>query len=68
MKCLKEIRLQSAMTANAVAEHLGILYRTYQKYESGEIDPQLSKAIVLADLFDVSLDYLVWRSDEPRRI
>lgn len=68
MKCLKEIRLQSAMTANAVAEHLDILYRTYQKYESGEIDPPLSKAIVLADLFDVSLDYLVWRSDEPRRI
>lgn len=68
MKCLKEIRLQSAMTENAVAEHLDILYRTYQKYESGEIDPPLSKAIVLADLFDVSLDYLVWRSDEPRRI
>ena len=52
MKRLKEIRLQSTMTANAVAEHFGILYRTYQKYETGEIDPPLSKAIVLADLFD----------------
>lgn len=68
MNLLKEIRLQSAMTANAVAEHLGILYRTYQKYESGEIDPPLSKAIAIADLFDVSLDYLVGRSDEPNRI
>lgn len=43
MKRLKEIRLQSTMTANAVAEHLGILYRTYQKYETGEIDPPLLK-------------------------
>lgn len=68
MKRLKEIRLQSAMTAKAVAEHLGILYRTYQKYETGEIDPPLSKTIAIADLFDVSLDYLVGRSDEPRRI
>lgn len=68
MKCLKEIRLQSAMTANAVAEHLDILYRTYQKYETREIDPPLSKVIVLADLFGVLLYYLVGRSDEPRRI
>lgn len=68
MKRLKEIRLQSGTTAKAAAEHLGILYRTYQKYENGEIDPPLSKAIALADLFDVSLDYLVGRSDDPRRI
>ena len=56
------------MTAKAVAEHLCILYRTYQTYETGEIDPPLSKAIVLADLFDVSLDYIVGRLDEPNRI
>lgn len=68
MKRLKEISLQSTMAANAVAEHLGILYRAYQKYETGEIDPPMSNAIVLADLFDVSLDYLVGRSDEPNRI
>lgn len=67
MKRLREIRLSSAITATATAEHLAITYRTYQKYETGEIDPPLSKAIALADYFDVSLDYLVGRSDDPAR-
>ena len=67
MTRLKEVRLSAQVTAKAVAEHLGILYRTYQKYETGEIDPPLSKAITLADYYDVSLDYLVGRSDDPKR-
>ena len=65
MKRLKEIRLRSHASAKSVAEHIGILYRTYQKYETGEIDPPLSKAVSIADFFDVSLDYLVGRSDDP---
>ena len=50
------------------AEILGMGQRNYQKYETGEIDPPLSKAIVLADFFNVSLDYLVGRSDDPTRL
>ena len=41
MKRLKKICLQSAMTAKTVSEHIGIIYRTYQKYETEEIDPPL---------------------------
>lgn len=31
------------MTEKDVSEHIGILYRTYQKYETVEIDPPLLK-------------------------
>jgi len=44
---------------------LSITYRTYQKYETGEIDPPTSKTLALADYFNVSIDYLVGRSDTP---
>lgn len=60
---LKELRTERGITLDKMAKHLGIVQRTYQKYETGEIDPPLSKAIALADYFNVSLDYLVGRSD-----
>lgn len=64
---LKELRLAKSMTLKAMAEMLGMVQRNYQRYETGEVDPPLSKAIALADYFDVSLDYLVGRSDDPAR-
>ena len=67
MPRLKELRIAKGMTLRAMAEMLGMVQRNYQKYETGEIDPPLSKAIALADYFDVSLDYLVGRSDDPAR-
>ena len=39
----------------------------YQRYEYGEREPSFQKLIALADYFDVSLDYLVGRSDDPSR-
>ena len=47
---------------------LNISIMTYYRYERGEREPSLSTLVALADLFDVSLDYLVGRSDEPRRV
>ena len=64
---LKQIRKEKLIMAKVLAETLHITYRTYQKYETGEIDPPTSKLITLADYFDVSLDYLVGRSMDPQR-
>lgn len=57
-KCLKK----------DLCAELGISIMTYYRYERGEREPSLSTLVALADLFDVSLDYLVGRSDDPRRI
>ena len=35
----------------------------YQKYELGTSEPNLAKLVILADLFNVSLDYLLCRDD-----
>ena len=55
------------MKQREIADRLALHLRTYQQYEHGEIDPPTSKLSALADFFDVSLDYLVGRSDDPTR-
>lgn len=65
---LKSVRTGAHVTQTAIATILKISARQYRSYENGTCDPPLSKAIALADYFDVSLDYLVGRSDEPQRI
>lgn len=65
---LKQLRSDRGLTQKQVSESTGIDTMAYQRYEYGTRDPAFSKLIALADYFDVSLDYLVGRSDEPRRL
>lgn len=60
---LKEVRANSRMKQREVAEYLGVNIRTYQGYEMEKTEPSIQKLIALADYFDVSLDYLMGRSD-----
>lgn len=64
---LKELRTSKGASQLAIATVLGITDRGYRKYESGTSEPTLSILVALADYFDVSLDYLVGRSDDPER-
>lgn len=49
-----------------IAAAIGLSLRAYQYYEKGQKEPTLSVLVRLADFFDVSLDYLVGRSDYPQ--
>ena len=62
---LRRLRLNKNVMSKSMAELLNITPRNYQRYETGEVDPPTSKTIILADYFNVSLDYLVGRSDNP---
>lgn len=64
---LKKVRLEKGFTQKQVAEGIGIKEQAYQRYEYGKIVPSALILIALADFFDVSLDYLVGRSDDPAR-
>lgn len=64
---LKSCRKSKEKTQKQMAEILGVSERAYQHYELNDREPPLSKVIVLADYFDVSIDYLVGRSDEAKR-
>ena len=65
---LRRLRVNRNIMAKSMADNLGISYRNYQRYERGEMDTPSSKLVALADFFNVSLDYLVGRSDNPQRI
>ena len=50
-------------TQSQTAEMLGIKLRSYQLYEQGKVEPSIAKLIALANYFDVTLDYLMGRTD-----
>ncbi len=60
-KNLKYYREASNLTQKALAEKLKITVRAYQRYEAGEREPKLDILIMLADVFQVSLDELAGR-------
>ena len=62
---LRKLRKDRKVLQQTMADELGVSLRSYQFYESGEYDPSLPNLIALADYFQVSIDYLVGRSDEP---
>ena len=64
---LKSLRKAKKVTQKEVAQEIGATERTYQHYEADTKKPSFENLIALADYFDVSLDYLVGRSDDPRR-
>jgi transcriptional regulator with XRE-family HTH domain len=66
-KRLKELRKLRCVTQKQVGEAIGSGERVIRNYEIGAREPAFSYLIALADYFDVSLDYLTGRSDDPAR-
>ena len=64
---LRAIRKSFKATQKQVAVAVGVTERNYQDWEYGNTKPGFDALIALADYFDVSLDYLVGRSDDPTR-
>ena len=64
---LKELRKSKSAKQSDIAALLSVTVRHYQDIEYGKIDLPTSKLIILADYFNVSLDYLVGRSDVPEK-
>lgn len=64
---LTNIRRSKGFTQKQVADGIGISEVGLQNYENGRRKPAFDVLISLADFYDVSLDYLVGRSDDPAR-
>lgn len=62
---LRRFRKEFNLTQKEAAEHAHVDVRTYQNYEYGEIVPSATVLIAIANHYDVSLDYLVGRTDNP---
>lgn len=65
---LLQLRTEKQVSQTIVASNTGIASRTYQRYEQGEREPDASTLVALANYFDVSIDYLVGRTDDPHRL
>ena len=66
-EALKRCRNLRKATQKQAATAAGVTESMYQFYEYGKSEPTASVLIALADYFDVSLDYLCGRSDDPAR-
>lgn len=61
---VEDLRIDHDLTQQAVADILHCKREVYRRYEKGIRELPLSYAIVLADYYKVSLDYLVGRSNK----
>lgn len=60
---LKSLRLKNSMSQQAAAVALGLSLGAYQRFEYGKQRPGYENLIRIADLFDVSLDWLTGREE-----
>lgn len=63
---VRDLREDSDRTQTDIARYLNMQLTVYQRYERGERELPLWVAIELADLYDVTLDYLVGRTDTDK--
>ena len=61
----RQLREDKDLNQTEVAKMLGMSQTGYSKYETGENDIPTDILIKLADFYDVSVDYLLNRTDNP---
>lgn len=62
---LNEVRHSRGLTAQQMAAQLQIGLRSYRNYESGDREPSLTMLVRIADILDVTTDYLLCRGEAP---
>ena len=62
---LKELRKSKNLTQKQLAINIGASESGIQQYELGLRKPTYDMLAVLADYFEVSVDYLMGRTDNP---
>ena len=60
---LRKMRMKSGLTQQTMADKLQISLNAYQKYEQAERSPSLDCLVRIADILNVSVDYLLGRDD-----
>ena len=60
---LKKLREKKRMSQQKLALELNVSQSTVSFYETGDRQPDLEMLKQIANLFDVSIDYLVGRTD-----
>ncbi len=62
---LNSCRKFKCYTAQKMSELLCVGLRSYRNYESGDRSPSLDMLVQIADILEVSTDYLLGRTENP---
>lgn len=62
---LKELRKQKHISQIKLAMDLSVSQNTISRYEQGEREAGYDMLVRIADYFNVSVDYLLERTDNP---
>ncbi len=63
---LKELRKNKGISQLRLATELNTTQNTISRYETGEREPGIDELIKIADFFNVSVDYLIGRTENPK--
>lgn len=63
---LKKLRNARKISQLKLAMDIGINQNSISRYETGEREADYKTLIALADYFNVSIDYLLERTDNPK--
>lgn len=63
---LKLLRKKKGLTQIALQMHTGIEQALLSKFENGERIPPTETLIILAEFYNVSIDYILCRTENPK--
>ena len=63
MNRMKSLRIEIGISMADAAKKIGIPYTTYVNYEKGDREPNSEMLIKIAKFYQVSVDYLIGRSE-----
>jgi len=61
---LKEVRNEKGLNQKKIAAYLNITQQTYSDYETGRTNPDINTLILISNILETSIDYLLGREDD----
>ena len=61
---IRSLRIDNGYTQKQIGDYLGISQNTYSQYEIGVLNYPIDALIKLADFYNVSVDYLLGRTNQ----
>ena len=63
---LRDLKEDRDLKQSSIAEVINVSENQYGRYERGENDIPLEKALILANFYNVSLDYITGRTNDKK--
>lgn len=64
---IRDLREDKKITQGEIAEKLYLQREVYRRYETGQREPPFNLIIKLAQIYDVSIDYIAGLTNDKRK-